>query len=404
MTLRLSNRQARRLFLQHHGLCDPPGGRLSGPALLSLVRNLGFVQVDSIRTVERAHHMILFTRRSSYRPKQLDRLLERERSLFENWTHDAAVIPTEFYPIWQRRFAREEARLSQRWQRWRGETFVQKLEEVLAHVERHGAVRSGHLREEGQGNGQGWWDWAPSKTALEYLWRTGRLAVAGREGFQKVYDLTERVIPAVHRDPDVVPDDAGLVDWACRSALDRLGFATPGELARFWDGITPAEATDWCRAQGNDLRVVEISGAQDARPRQAYAWADIEDRLAETPPPPGRLRVLSPFDPLLRDRQRTERLFGFSFRIEVFVPAAQRRFGYYVFPLLEGDRLIGRLDMKADREADALTVTALWPEGRLRLTKPRLKKLEAELERLRDFAGCATLRFENGWQRAPAEA
>ena len=100
MTLRLSNRQARRLFLQHHGLCDPPGGRLSGPALLSLVRNLGFVQVDSIRTVERAHHMILFTRRSSYRPKQLDRLLERERSLFENWTHDAAVIPTEFYPIW----------------------------------------------------------------------------------------------------------------------------------------------------------------------------------------------------------------------------------------------------------------------------------------------------------------
>ena len=147
--------------------------------------------------------------------------------------------------------------------------------------------------------------------------------------------------------------------------------------------------------------MVEIAGAQDARPRQAYAWADIEDRLAETPPPPGRLRVLSPFDPLLRDRQRTERLFGFSFRIEVFVPAAQRRFGYYVFPLLEGDRLIGRLDMKADREADALTVTALWPEGRLRLTKPRLKKLEAELERLRDFAGCATLRFENGWQRAP---
>ena len=372
---------------------------MSGPALLSLVRDLGFVQVDSIRTVERAHHMILFTRRSGYRPKQLDRLLERERSLFENWTHDAAVIPTEFFPIWQRRFAREEARLSQRWQRWRGETFVQKLEEVFAHVERHGPVRTGHLREEGHSNGQGWWDWAPSKTALEYLWRTGRLAVARREGFQKVYDLTESVIPAVHLDPDAVPNETGLIDWACRSALDRLGFATPGELARFWDGITPAEATAWCAAQGDRLRVVEVEDAEGARPRQAYAWADIEDRLAETPSPPGRLRVLSPFDPLLRDRQRTERLFGFSFRIEVFVPAAQRRFGYYVFPLLEGDRLIGRLDMKADREADALTVTAVWPEGRLRLTKPRMQKLEAELERLRAFAGCAALRFENAWQR-----
>ena len=106
MTLQLSNRTARRLFLERHALSDGPGGRLSGPALLTLVRKLGFVQVDSIRTVERAHHMILFTRRSGYRPAQLSRLLERERSLFENWTHDAAVIPTDFYPVWQRRFDR----------------------------------------------------------------------------------------------------------------------------------------------------------------------------------------------------------------------------------------------------------------------------------------------------------
>lgn len=402
MTLQLSNRTARRLFLERHALSDAPGGRLSGPALLALVHKLGFVQVDSIRTVERAHHMILFTRRSGYRPAQLSRLLERERSLFENWTHDAAVIPTDFYPVWQRRFDREAVEFARRWQRWRGEDFLRKLDEVLEHVDRHGPVRAAHLREEGHGSGQGWWDWAPSKTALEYLWRTGRLAVTRREGFQKVYDLVEKVIPEAQRDPGAVPDQAGLIDWACRSALDRLGFATPGELARFWDGITPAEAAAWCQAEGENLRVVEIEDAGKGRFRQAYAWADVEERLSDTPPPPGRLRVLSPFDPLLRDRQRTERLFGFSFRIEVFVPAAQRRFGYYVFPLLEGDRLIGRLDMKTDRERDALAVSAFWPERRLRLTGPRLKKLEAELDRLRRFTGCANLLFENGWQRPPA--
>ncbi len=423
MTLRAGNAQARRLFLAHHGLCAAPGGRLTGAELLALIRELGFVQLDSIRTVERAHHMILFTRRSGYRPAQLARLLERERSLFENWTHDAAIIPTAFFPVWQRRFAREAERLAQRWRRWHGDDFLGRLDAVLDRVATQGPVRAGHLSAaDGRGNGgtdggigggtvggtvggtaggQGWWDWAPSKAALEYLWRTGRLAVTRREGFQKVYDLTERVIPPAHRDPAARPDDAGLVDWACRNALDRLGFATPGELARFWDGITPAEAAAWCAAQGEALRRVEIAEAGGGRPRAAYAWADQAARLAgpldDLPAPPGRLRLLSPFDPLLRDRQRTERLFGFAFRIEVFVPAARRRYGYYVFPLLEGERLIGRLDMSADREADALVVRALWLEPGLRPTKARLACLEHELERHRRFAGCGRLVFRDRW-------
>lgn len=397
MSLHLDNRTARRLFLARHGLAAPPGGRLTGQGLLDLVAELGFVQVDSIRTVERAHHAILFSRRNGYRQRQLARLVERDRTLFEGWTHDAALIPTAFYPVWMARFRRRAEALRARFLRYRGSDALDKTGEVLDHIARHGPVRAGHLREADHESG-GWWNWAPSKSALEYLWHTGRLAVTRREGFQKVYDLTENVIPAQHRDPAEVPDDAGLVDWSCRNALDRLGFATPGELARFWEGITPEEAGAWCKARGTHLCPVTIEGA-DGSGRHAFAWSGLAESLAELPEPPARLRVLSPFDPLLRDRQRTERLFGFSYRIEVFVPAERRRYGYYVFPLLEGDRLIGRVDMQADRDADALRVTALWWERGLRRSKARQRRLEAELERVARFAGVTKVVFADGWER-----
>ena len=120
----------------------------------------------------------------------------------------------------------------------------------------------------------------------------------------------------------------------------------------------------------------------------------------EPPEPPGRIRVLSPFDPALRDRKRAERLFGFSYRIEVFVPAPKRKYGYYVFPLLEGGRLIGRIDMKAERDADALSVSGLWPEPGVRLSAGRMARLEAELERQRRLAGVGRVVFTDGWRRA----
>jgi uncharacterized protein YcaQ len=250
----------------------------------------------------------------------------------------------------------------------------------------------------------GWWDWHPEKTALEYLWRTGELAVARREGFQKVYDLAERVIPAAHR--EAAPDRAALIDWACRGALERLVFATSGELAAFWGAVTPGEAATWCRDRlGRDLVEVAVEGAPRGRaangkPRPAYARPDFRERLAEMPAPPGGIRVLSPFDPLVRDRARTERLFGFRYRIEVFVPEARRRYGYYVFPLLERDRLIGRIDMARAKDDGALSVTGLWLEPRLALTKSREDRLAAELDRLARFVGVDAVRFENGFLKS----
>lgn len=394
----LSNGLARRLFLARHGLAQPVRARLSQAALAQQIEALGFVQVDSISTVERAHHMILHARNHTYRQHQLARLHERDAALFENWTHDASLIPTTFYPYWQRVFERRQERLHGRFHRWHGAEFQDRLQHVLGEIAANGPRMARHFDDKPDPNSEKWgWNWHPSKAALEYLWRTGGLVVAKREGFQKVYDLPERVIPN-HADLGSVTD-AELVDWACSAALDRLGFATAAELAAFWDVISLAEAKAWCEAQPSDLLVsalVEGSDA-DAKPRQVFVRPETLEALETLPNLPGALRVLSPFDPAIRDRKRALHLFGFDYRIEIFVPAAKRQYGYYVFPLLEGDRFVGRIDMKSDRDAGVLGVRALWLEPRLKLTSARSRKLEQALDTVRAFSGVDAVRFDDGF-------
>lgn len=399
-TVTLTNQEARRLFLHRHGLAGPLKPRLTQATLLESIHGLGFVQVDSISTVERAHHMILHARNHGYRPHRLAGLHERDGSVFENWTHDAAYLPTAFYPYWMRVFERRREKLHGRFHRYHGPAFAAKQQEVLAKIAAEGPKMAREFEDKPDPDSEKWgWNWHPSKAALEYLWRTGGLMVARREGFQKVYDLPERVVPGFAGMRAV--SDGDLVDWACASALERLGFATPGELAAFWDVISPAEAAAWCAAQpaGALVEVACACAAADAKDKHAYARPETLDGLGDLTPPPGAVRALSPFDPAIRDRKRAAALFGFDYRIEIFVPAAQRQYGYYVFPLLEGDRFIGRLDMKRDRDADALRVSALWLEPRLKLTPGRMAKLEKALAEVAAFAGVAAVRFEDGWLR-----
>jgi hypothetical protein len=391
----IPNARARRLFLDRHALIEPPTGPATGPALEALVTRLGFVQVDSISTVARAHEMILWSRRQSFRAPALKRLLEADRSLWEHWTHDASILPIGLHGVWQHRFARDAERLQANWKRWFRDGYEAQFDTILNRIARDGPVGTADVGEgEARGKG-GWWDWHPSKTALEWLWRTGQLAITRREGFAKIYDLTERVIPAAHRVP--VPEDS-VTGWACRSALQQLGFGTPGEIAAYWNAIGPEAAKAWCRAAllRGEIIEAEVEGAQGQRRRVVL----FPESLDETPPDPSpRLRILSPFDPALRDRDRAEFLFGFRYRIEVFVPEPKRVYGYYVFPVLEGDRLTARIDVKAFRDAGVLRVKAFWPEPGVRLTKARMSRLEAELHRLAAFAGCDRVEFLAGWDR-----
>lgn len=401
-TATLSNTAARRLFLDRHGLSETPQGEARGKALLSLIERLGFVQLDSINTVARAHDLILFSRRPRYRPKALTRLYEQDRALFEHWTHDAAVIPMSYYRWWQLRRERDAEKLRGQWRDWRRDGFEKQFQTVLDQIRDQGPLCSSDVGAgEKRGSG-GWWDWHPSKTALEYLWRSGALCVVGRDSFRKKYDLTERVIDESLCHPLEEEERAATIDWCCAGALDRLGFATPAEIAAFWDHITIAEAKEWCAdalAQGA-LQPIEITGADGAR-RNCYARPEITADPALETEPTQRLRVLSPFDPALRDRKRAERLFGFDYRIEIFVPEAKRKYGYYVFPILEGDRLVGRVDMKAFRDRDTLQVRALWPEPRVRWGKGRVAAFEGEVARLTRLADVSKIHFEDGWLRTP---
>lgn len=394
MTIRIDNPTARRIFLERQALSQPPGRALGRDGLLALITDLGFVQVDSIGTVERAHHQILFSRSQTYRREDLTALLEQDRLLFEHWTHDASILPAAFFPYWKHRFRREESRILERWRNWREPGFEDAFEETYRRIAEHGPALSRELKEDDHKSG-GWWNWHPSKTALEFLWRTGKLAISGRDNFQKIYDLTERCIAAEHAAIEVSHE--AFIDWACREALIRLGFATSGEIAAFWNLVTSQEAKDWVDARYAELQEVEIAPADGGKPRLSLTLADRLPMLLAPPEPPGRVRVLSPFDPLIRDRARTERLFGFFYRIEVFVPEPKRQYGYYVFPLLEGDRLIGRIDMKANRKAGTLDVKRLWLEKGVRPSTGRLEKLDQELGRLARFTGVERVVYGEGW-------
>lgn len=401
MSILIPNLQARRHLLLLSGLSRPPHRAWSRAELREAIMDMGFVQVDSINTVERAHHHILYARSQAYRPRDLSALIETDRALFENWTHDASVIPTDFFAYWRHRFAREKTRLRERWKTHFGtEGFQADIDRVLETVTLRGPVMARDF--EGDKPNTGWWDWHPSKAALEFLWRTGELAISRREGFQKVYDLSERVVPAPHWAREI--EAPHFIDWACRSALSRLGFATRGEIASFWELLTPEQVGQWITANRAMLRPVTVASADGTRPRAALALDDgTVEAAMQAPPAPDRVRILSPFDPLLRDRKRAERLFGFHYRIEIFVPEAKRRFGYYVFPVLRGERIIGRIDMKAARDRDVLAVRAFWPEAGTRLTPRTISLLEAELHRMARFAGVARVEHDDGWLRSPME-
>ncbi len=385
----ISASTARRLLLGAQGLLDDPRGRVTADRLYEMVERMGFVQIDSINVVERAHNLTLAARLQGYRPALLTRLLERDRRLFEHWTHDASAIPTRWYPHWRYRFERYRQRVLENpwWKERIGGDPDRMIAEVRERLAREGPLMTRDFEDtRGEEADRTWWGWKPEKAALEYLWRTGEAAVAGRVNFHKIYDLSERVLPEAHAAPR--PGEDEHLDWACRTAFERLGVATAEEIASFWRAVPLDQARDWCgrAAAAGEIEAVRVE-AVDGSSRNAYAVLDSEARADALPPAPSRIRLLSPFDPILRDRRRTLRLFGFDYRFEAFVPAPKRQYGYYVLPILEGERLVGRLDPKLYREEKRLDIRQVWWEAGVRESGARRKKLEVALERLARFVG-----------------
>ncbi len=372
--VRLSNLEARRLWLHNHGLSAAPTGPLD---VMGMINALGFVQIDTIRNVTRAHHHILWSRNQNYREKHLWPLL-KSRQLFEHFTHDASLIPMQTLPMWRRQFSRMEKYVAK--SEWFASSLgKQNISDIKARIEAEGPLSTHAFDSKIEGKRE-MWSRPPHKKALDKMWYAGELATSHRENFIKFYDLAERVFPA-HLHEDQRPDTEQ-INWLCTEALNRLGFATANEIAKFWDAVSTKEARAWAEGRAE----VDLTAADDTISR-AYIAPD----LTSAPKPSTRLRILNPFDPAIRDRARLARLFGFEYRNEMFVPKLKRRWGYYVYPLLEGVRFVGRIELKADRKSGLLTVTGFWPEPGVKWGNARRDKLGIELGRFARFVGLNTL-------------
>jgi len=377
MPLRLTNCQARHLLVETHGLAAPPTGAVD---VTGMIKAMGFVQLDTIRAVSRAHHHILWSRNQNYREPMLWKAMASERSVFEHFTHDASILPMDYFPAWQWQFGRMKQRMAKRTS-WSENHPL--CAEIKARIADEGPLSTHAFDTKIEGEKQ-MWARPPHKRALDYMWYTGELTTSHREKFTKFYDLTDRVIPEEARGPSLSETDQ--FDWLCREALGRLSFATCGELQDFWGAASSAQMKAWLAANPSEHVPVEVQTASGDW-TEAYGAPDLEARVEALGSTSSRLRILSPFDPLIRNRKRLERIFGFDYRIEIFVPAAKRRWGYYVYPILEGARLVGRIEAKADRSAGTLSVLNFWPEPGVSWSAARYGRLESELSRLARFIG-----------------
>ena len=364
------------MWLNNHGLSAPPTGPLD---VMGKIKALGFVQIDSVRNVTRAHHHILWSRNQNYREKHLWPLL-RERQLFEHFTHDASLIPMETLPMWRRQFTRMGKQTAS--SEWFASNLGQNnIRDIKARIEAEGPL-STHAFSSELDTKSKTWSRPPHKRVLDKMWYAGELATSHRENFVKFYDVAERVFPGRYT-ADVRSDDEQ-IDWLCTEALNRLGVATANEIAKFWDAVSIKEARVWAEGRPE----VELEAANGSLSR-----AIVAPNLQPAPKPSSRLRILNPFDPAIRDRTRLERLFGFEYRNEMFVPKPKRRWGYYVYPLLEGARFVGRIELKADRKNEVLTVIDFWPEDGVNWGDARRSKLDAELGRFARFVGLKTIKW-----------
>jgi len=351
---RLPAALARRIALAAQGFAESrPAGPVGTRQLRRMVERLAVVQIDSVNVLSRSHYLPAFSRLGAYPRASLDELTARRHAVFEYWAHEASFLPVSLHPHlrWRMAAAEEHA--------WGNMVRLQRerpgyVAEVLDRVREAGPLKASDLAEPKPERPGTMWNWHAGKVALEWLFFTGAVTATHRTtAFEKVYDLTERVLP-----PDVLraptPDPADAVRELVRTAARALGVATERDLRDYFR-LRPAAAQAALAelADAGELQAVDVAGWG------VPAWLDPTARR------PRWIRaraLLSPFDSLIWERPRVERVFGFRYRLEIYTPAAQRVHGYYVLPFLLGDALVARVDLKADRQAGVLRVQSAHAE------------------------------------------
>ncbi|MEE4450585.1 winged helix-turn-helix domain-containing protein [Novosphingobium resinovorum] len=375
---------ARRIALAAQGFGQKRPSRPTSGHLRRTLDRLHLHQIDSVNVLTRAHYLPAFSRLGGYDRGDLDRLAwgpKRHRKLFEYWAHEASLLPFEIQPLLRWRMgAADRGTAGWTWMRHCATEGRAEAMALLARIRCAGPMSAADF--ETQKGQSGWWEWSDTKRALEWLFWAGHITTATRRrGFERVYDLPERVLPA-----DVLALPTPADDEAHRALIERAamahGIATEKELRDYFRQ-SPAQARPAIVALAEDgiLIPVAVEGRR-------HAWLH---RDARRPRRIDARALLVPFDPLIWERDRTERLFGFRYRIEIYVPAEKRQYGYYVLPFLLGDRLVARVDLKADRTASTLLVRSIHLESDA--PSHTHDALHVELRAMADWLELSEVRF-----------
>jgi hypothetical protein len=359
----LSSSDARRLALGSLGFGAKKPRRAGAAHVRATAERLGAIQIDSVNVLARAHYLPTFSRYGPYPMSVLDDLAHGKRELFEYWGHAACFLPLELYPLlrW---------RMEGQCEAWAGAGRKQRdfMKAVHAEVAERGPLSAGQLSNGGRSKGP-WWGWSDGKEALELLFRMGRVAIAGRRNFERLYDIPERVLPhALLGTAPVAAADAkkALLVRAARA----MGVGTEKDIAQYfhidawWDRLTVNGRRASATTHALFAELVE-EGRLERVHVQGWKQPAFVLPGARVPPRIDVRAIVSPFDPLLWERKWTKAVFGFDYRIEIYVPRPQRIYGYYVLPFLMGDRFAARVDLKADRRTSTLIVHAAYVEDGL---------------------------------------
>lgn len=384
----LSLSAARALHLAAQGLRTPPRRKARPEDVLAAIRGMALLQIDTISVVSRSPYLVLWSRLGAYDPAWLDRL-QQDGALFEYWAHEACFVPVEDYRLLRHRM-RDPAAMGWKYSEQWAREHHDEIERLVELVRLRGPVRSADFERRG-GGAQGWWDWKPEKRHLEALFTLGRLMVARRQNFQRVYDLAERVLPAWDEREALTPEEAkrAMLAASCRA----LGIARAGWVADYYRiRSLRAEAGLSELAEAGELIPVRVEGWS----HPAHVHREHAALLAEAEA--GTLSstvttLLSPFDPVVWDRKRALELFDFDYRIECYTPAAKRKYGYFSLPILSRGRLVGRLDAKAHRTQKIFEIKALHLEAGVRATRRLGDDLALCLKRCAEWHGCPELRI-----------
>lgn len=373
----------KRLSVYKQGLHQRPASS-DQTALKRVIEGIGLLQLDSISVVARSHYLVMLARAGIYDPAELDALLE-SGFLFETWAHAMCQLPSAHYP-WYHAYIQQKRRNERQWQ---VDRFDIDMAPIIAHVletiRQRGPLSSKDFESERQGDG-GWWNWKPTKVALEYLLDYGELMISHRVNFQRYYDLPERVLARHDFTLDKSIED--FRRWTIERGLRHIGIGTSNHVADYYRQYkrdAAAILNDMLDA-GTALPVA-VAGWKD----QAYIHRDdlaLLEAIQSGEHEPRLTLFLSPFDNLFWDRNRDETLWDFYYRIEVYTPKAKRVYGYYVMPILHGCELIGRIDPKVDRKKKRLIFNNLHLERGVKLNGALYRGLIRAIEEFMAFHGC----------------